>query len=448
MRRTLALGACAAALLAAAPALAGNKNQSAEFVRTLNRNASTDPDASFFNPAGLAFLPGDGLYISASNQFIFITKTVEDRSDLLTRLHPDPYEGKTQALLFPTLHLAYHFADDFAAFVNFLPIGGGGGGVYEDGIPMFDSMLATAINEQLAPFNAELTAFDRDLYLEGSAYNLSWSVGFAYRFHEIASAAIAYRLTYAIQDFRGHVKGITVDTSNPAITPIANSTIQSSVGDNEFTLSADGLGSTFIGGVHLRPIDPLNIGLRVEASTRLELENETVIDGESEQIQALFDSTAFGDGKRTKITEPVLFGLGVSYLFFDRLKVEANVTYELNSQVDLDGAEETRRNAVFAGLAAEYAVLEPLKLSAGYAYDTGDREPEGRTDLDFGTPTHYLAGGGTWTLLPALDATVGFVYGWKPVAEADTSLAPEGGVQATSETNIDIGVGLTYRLMQ
>ncbi|HSN98792.1 MAG TPA: hypothetical protein VLS89_10925 [Candidatus Nanopelagicales bacterium] len=448
MKRSLALGACAAALLAAAPALAVNKNQSAEFVRTLNRNASTDPDASFFNPAGLAFLPGDGLFVSASNQFIFIDKTVEDRSDLLSRLHPDPYEGKTQALLYPSVHLAYHFVEDFAAYLNFLPIGGGGGGVYEDGIPMFDAMLATTINDQLAPFNAQLTAFNRDLYLEGSAYNLSWSVGFAYRFHKIASVAVGYRLIYAIQDFKGHVKGITVDTSNPAITPIANTTIQNSVGDNEFTLKASGLGSTFIGGLHLRPVDELNIGFRVEGSTVLELENDTTIDGPSEDIRTLFANTSFGDGRRSKITDPVLFGLGVSYLFFDRLKVEANMTYQLSAEVDLDGAEDTRKNSVFAGLAAEYAVLDPLKLSLGYAYDTGDRKPEARTDLDFGTPTHYIAGGGTWTIIPALDLTAGLIYGWKPVAEANTSVAPEGGIQAISETNIDIGVGLTYRLMQ
>lgn len=55
-------------------ALAGgivtNTNQSAQYIRTLNRNASTCIDAVYFNPAGLTML-GDGLHFSLSNQSIF-----------------------------------------------------------------------------------------------------------------------------------------------------------------------------------------------------------------------------------------------------------------------------------------------------------------------------------------------------------------------------------------
>ncbi|HRS62735.1 MAG TPA: hypothetical protein P5554_06055, partial [Spirochaetota bacterium] len=50
-------------------------NHSAEYVRSLNRNTSTDPDAAFYNPAGLAFMGGRGLYISVSTQTYYVKKT-------------------------------------------------------------------------------------------------------------------------------------------------------------------------------------------------------------------------------------------------------------------------------------------------------------------------------------------------------------------------------------
>ncbi|MCX8125204.1 MAG: hypothetical protein N3F66_13735 [Spirochaetes bacterium] len=42
-------------------------NHSAEYVRTLNRNASVDADAAFYNPAGLPYMQ-EGLYIMYSSQ--------------------------------------------------------------------------------------------------------------------------------------------------------------------------------------------------------------------------------------------------------------------------------------------------------------------------------------------------------------------------------------------
>ena len=43
--------------------LVTNSNQSAMFTRLQNRNASTDIDAVFYNPAGLTKL-GDGFFLS------------------------------------------------------------------------------------------------------------------------------------------------------------------------------------------------------------------------------------------------------------------------------------------------------------------------------------------------------------------------------------------------
>ena len=52
-----------------------NTNQSAQFVRMLSRNASTDLDAVYFNPAGLTQME-NGFYFGLNNQSIWQTRTI------------------------------------------------------------------------------------------------------------------------------------------------------------------------------------------------------------------------------------------------------------------------------------------------------------------------------------------------------------------------------------
>src|ERR1035437_8705951 len=85
-----------------------NKNQSLEFVQDLNRNASTDADAAFHNPAGLAFLPTNGLYIGGGDQMILEDRTIREHSPLLQAYGPSEYHGNIGNLLFPTIQAVYH----------------------------------------------------------------------------------------------------------------------------------------------------------------------------------------------------------------------------------------------------------------------------------------------------------------------------------------------------
>lgn len=52
-----------------------NTNQSAQFVRMLSRNASTQIDAVYFNPAGVMQLE-NGFHIALHNQTISQTRTI------------------------------------------------------------------------------------------------------------------------------------------------------------------------------------------------------------------------------------------------------------------------------------------------------------------------------------------------------------------------------------
>ncbi len=83
--------------------LVTNTNQSASWVRLPSRNASTEADAVYYNPAGLMKLD-NGFHFSLHNQTIFQKRR-------LRALHPylneDLYKGTVIAPLFPSVYAAY-----------------------------------------------------------------------------------------------------------------------------------------------------------------------------------------------------------------------------------------------------------------------------------------------------------------------------------------------------
>ena len=70
-----------AMLIVSIPTFAGgiltNTNQHVSFLRMLARGASIDIDGVYSNPAGLAFLPEDGLYLSLNGQSAYQTRNIK-----------------------------------------------------------------------------------------------------------------------------------------------------------------------------------------------------------------------------------------------------------------------------------------------------------------------------------------------------------------------------------
>ncbi len=135
-----------AGTLISASVLAGglvtNTNQSAMFSRLQNRNASTGIDAVYYNPAGLTKL-GNGLFVSINNQTISQTKTITSNYPYLSPT-PKEYVGDVSAPIFPGAYIAYN-KDKLSFSFGFNPIGGGGGAKYDEGLPSFESGVASLV---------------------------------------------------------------------------------------------------------------------------------------------------------------------------------------------------------------------------------------------------------------------------------------------------------------
>ena len=100
--------------LIAAPvvAFAGNVfnsgNHSAEYARTLNRNASTDVDAAVYNAAGTIAMP-EGFHLGLTNHFVF---KLDNPS-----LGEQEFRADDPVLFYPTLSLVYN-AGNWSAFIH------------------------------------------------------------------------------------------------------------------------------------------------------------------------------------------------------------------------------------------------------------------------------------------------------------------------------------------
>ena len=192
--------------------LVTNNNQSAMFTRLQNRNASTDIDAVYFNPAGLTKL-GPGFFASVNNQTITQTQTVISDYPYLSPT-PKKYVGNVSAPLFPGIYLVYNTGNlSFSAGFN--PIGGGGGAKYKTGLPSFEMNIAD-IPPVLAAQGIPTTQYSSDIYFKGSSAYLGYQANVGYKINDKFSVAIGARLVSATNKYSGYLKNIMINPNYPA----------------------------------------------------------------------------------------------------------------------------------------------------------------------------------------------------------------------------------------
>ncbi|MBP7505533.1 MAG: hypothetical protein KA780_08815 [Prolixibacteraceae bacterium] len=208
----------ALALTTFAGGLVTNTNQSAQYVRMLSRNASTQIDAVYFNPAGLTNLK-DGWHFALNNQTIFQDKTVNSMFPLL---NDGEYLGKVKAPLFPDVYAVYKM-DRLALSFGFGPVGGGGSAEFERGLPSFEIPLTklvpglAGLKQLPAPYNYNVSGYDAELYFNGSSVYYGIQVGATYKFNDMVSGFAGVRYTPAKNTYEGYIKNIQLMVNNNAV---------------------------------------------------------------------------------------------------------------------------------------------------------------------------------------------------------------------------------------
>lgn len=188
-----------------------NTNQSASFTRMAARDASVGVDATYFNPAGLTQLK-NGFHVSLSNQYITQTRTI---STTYPGLNQNEFEGSVLAPIFPSVYAVYK-KDKFAFSLGFNPIGGGGGALYEDGLPSFE-MLVAGLPPSLNGAGIPTTKYSYETEFEGSSVYYGIQAGVSYEINEMLSVSLGLRYVMINNSYKGYLRNININPQFPVL---------------------------------------------------------------------------------------------------------------------------------------------------------------------------------------------------------------------------------------
>ncbi|MFH1852148.1 MAG: hypothetical protein ABIA75_07385 [Candidatus Neomarinimicrobiota bacterium] len=383
-------------LTVAAFGMVTNTNQSAEYIRMMNRNASTDLDAVLFNPAGLALL-NDGTYLYVSSQTIWQSREVYAAHH---NYNEDTFTGKTFVPTFPNVYFA-HKTNKLAIFGGFMPIGGGGSADFPDGLPLFDWQLARLVglpaglvNPALADYGT-ITGYSVKAGFVGSSIYFAGQFGAAYALNNMLSLAAGLRLISASNSYEGTLEDAILNAENGDIVGV--------IPKIEVDSKRTGTAMTAVFGLNFAPSDKLNIGLRYEPITKLEVTADTKAD----DTDLVLDEPMFPDGEVYSEDIPAQFGVGLSYKLSPKLRAELGFNYWFNTACDWDGDEEKVVNDFNTGLGVEYSLSDALLLSAGFLYSTTGATDEYNTDLDYSLASSTIGLGLKYSVSPKMDISLG-----------------------------------------
>lgn len=380
-----------------------NTNQSAEYIRMMNRNATTDLDAALYNPAGLTKL-ADGFYFYLSNQTIWQTREV---IAAYPDYNEDKFMGTTFVPSFPNAYCAVKMSK-LALFAGFAPIGGGGSAEFPDGLPSLDYELAKLVGKpaglltnmgldpELADSVGVITGYSMESEFIGSSIYFAGQLGASYAFSKMLSAAFGLRYIYALNTYEGSLENTVLIAQNGNI----NGFIPDIKVDSKRT------GSAFTGlfGLNISPMKALNIGLRYEHITKLQVVSDTKKDDTKGIIS---DTGMFPDSVTYNEDIPTQIAVGISYYLTPALRIETDFNYFFNKQCNWDGDEEKVTNDFDIGAGVEYKMKDHLWVSFGYLYSKSGATDKYQTDMDFGLNSNTIGAGLRYFVTPQMTVSLG-----------------------------------------
>jgi len=410
-----------------------NTNQSAIYLRHLARGASTYIDAVYYNPAGTTKL-SDGFHLAIHNQTISQEKTV---INAFPALNDDTYVGEVKVPFFPTFFAVYK-VNDLAISFGFGPNAGGGSADYATGLPSFEIPVSVVpVMLFSPPFNLPVNPFyyDVDIAFNGSSIYYGFQLNVSYAVMPFLSVAAGARYIYANNVYEGHIKNIMIEYMG---SPILAKLLNPMFNDMEVDVKQTGTGITPILSLHLNPVDELNIGVRYELNTKLELENETTAD----------DVGMFPDGEINRNDIPAILSVGAEYEVMPSLRLASTFNLFFDKNADWGGLEnEVNSNTWDLAFGVELDVTKDILVSGGYLMTKIDVSDTYQTDLSHELSSQTI-GFGARISLGRLDVDLGGII---LIYDKDVSKNISYGLlgsypESYERTTWAFSVGLGYHL--
>jgi len=404
-------------LLSAGTAVAGgvdmNVNQSAEWCKTLNRNASTDPDATYFNPAGTAFMR-QGVYTSLNDQVIYQPiKVVSGRSAALG-LSRRSYSGEEHAWYSLNGYLALKYGR-LALSGCGLGFGSDGERVFKQGLQELD-VLAGAPYGYGPAVNALFNAFGAPGPVGGptslavSEFRGSYSIYAvqANAAYEVIKGVLAVSL-----GIRFYLGEAVYDASLFAPGPGAayGGYIP---GGSDMHSRRQGFSQGVVAGVSARPAAGLTLGLKGEWNAPFRLDTKT----HDDLVFMLIDH-GFKNNHRWEEQLPAVAAFGASYAAAG-IRTSLSLAYFFNQFAHMQGREKRYAGGIDAGVGLDYTFARvPLNVGAGFLWRSSGAGPGARSQLDDALDSFSVSMGFTLTIAGTTQLTVAEVFTYFIPANVD-----------------------------
>ncbi|HLN54865.1 MAG TPA: hypothetical protein VK207_02670 [Bacteroidales bacterium] len=177
-------------------------------------------------------------------------------------------------------------------------------------------------------------------------------------------------------------------------------------GDLTVDAEQTGTGYTPILSVNITPIEQLNIAVKYEFQTTLNLKTSVANNN---------GGGLFFDGIEVPADMPAVLSVGAEFKPIDRLMLAASFNTYMDQNVDYDGSKDLNidmidKNFVEYGLGAELGLTDNLRVSAGWlATSTGVNDLY-QDDLSYSTNTNSFGAGFGYRITKMLDFNLGGQY--------------------------------------
>lgn len=460
-------------LIVSIPTFAGdyltNTNQNAAFLRMIARGASIDIDGVYSNPAGLAFLPQNGLQVALTIQSAYQTRDIAATSPLWTmdgQTSVRNYEGKASAPVIPSVHAVYKNGD-WAFSGSFAIVGGGGKASFNTGLPMFDAAAIGLVNSvgqgMLMP-----NMYNINSAMEGRQYIYGFQLGASYKINEHFAVFAGARMNY----FTGGYKGfLNIDLKDGVAEKLGTAIVEQLVAagmtveqaqqvalqksqqlnDTKLELDCDqtGWGLTPIIGVDVK-FGKLNLAAKYEFKANMNIENNT------HELKAPDAAMGFmvpyKHGVNTPSDLPSMLSVAASYEFLPSLRASVEYHFFDDKNAGMaDNKQKTLKHGTHEYLAGvEWDINKIFTVSGGYQKTDYGLSDAFQTDTSFSCDSYSVGLGGRINLSKALSLDV--AYFWTTYSDY-TKENPRGLGEAMasmdkdvySRTNKVFGVSVNYK---
>lgn len=435
----LMLTMASATLVAEAGGLMTNTNYHIAFDRMFARGATTEIDAAYSNPAGLAW-GHEGLQLSLNFQKPWQNRDIEtDIPNFMMAGNNfyQKYNGKASAPIVPALFASYK-QDRWAVSTMIGIVGSGGFVKYDEGVPMFTVPITT----MLAQKGVMPGTYAMDAQMEGKQYIYGGQLNFTYKLTDFLSAAVGMRANYYDGYNRGHV--------------LAN------MGGTELvSLQLDCLQKGW-GFAPIVSVDfhqgPLTVAARYEFRTKINTENDTkelsatVTGMTPAQVAAAFgEKTApYMDGVKTRYDMPSLLTVAAQYEITPKLRAAAEYHFfdDKNAKMAGNRQDELEHGTHEILLGAEYDVNDMLTVSLGGQRTDYGLSDNYQTHTSFACDSYSFGCGAAVNLNEKIRLNASYfctLYSDYKKEQANYQGLPFAGSDTFSRTNHVIGLGIDYK---